>query len=291
MTTRHFQWTIIWLFVLVLGLLGVENFLLWNQQHDAQSRLVPEGTSQTETGSGKEASEEKSPSRPAKEAQPSGAGSARPQEKEKPDSSRKKDKQDSKSKKDDKTYEVDVAASRVYVKVGSATRIGHPHGVEGKLKSGSIHLGAGGKLVFDMTSFKTDTQEARKKVGLEKKKISTNEVKKVQKTMLSADVLDVEKFPTATCNIISIKPADRQEAGNPGTYQVNGRLSLHGAEQPLVFKAKLERGDKKGTFELSGSFTIKQTAYGIKPYSAAGGLVKVADDLEITGELVLGPAK
>jgi polyisoprenoid-binding protein YceI len=224
MTTHHFQWTIIGLFVLVLGMLG-------------------------------------------------------------------KDKTDSKPATGAKTYEVDVAASRVYVKVGSATRIGHAHGVEGTLKSGTISLGAGGELVFDMSSFKADTPEARKKVGLAGKRMSSNEAKKVQKTMLGADVLDVEKFPTATYKIIAIKPAEKQEAGAPGIYQVNGRFALHGAEQPLQFKARLEKTDKEGTFKLSGSFAIKQTSYGIKPFSAAGGLARVADELEISGELVLGPAK
>jgi len=84
--------------------------------------------------------------------------------------------------------------------------------------------------------------------------------------MLSADVLDVEKFPTSTCKIIMIKPAERQEAGAPGAYQVNGRFAMHGGEQPLQFKAKLERTDKEGVLKLSGSFVIKQTDYGMKPY-------------------------
>ena len=37
-----------------------------------------------------------------------------------------------------KTYQVDTANSKIYVKVGSATRLGHPHGVEGRLKSGAV---------------------------------------------------------------------------------------------------------------------------------------------------------
>ena len=190
-----------------------------------------------------------------------------------------------------RTYQVDVAASRVYVKVGSATRIGHRHGVKGRLKSGTIQLGAGGELVFDMRSFKADTPEARKKVGLGRQRVSEREAKKVSETMLSAAVLDVEKFPTATYKIIAIKPAERQEAGAPGAYQVNGRFTLHGAEQPLRFKAKLEQAGKEGVVKLSGSFAVKQTAYGMKPYSGAGGLAKVADELEIHAELVLKPAK
>ena len=40
---------------------------------------------------------------------------------------------------------------------------------------------------------------------------------------------------------------------------------------------------------MSGTFRLKQTNYGIKPYSAAGGLAKVADELEISGDLELKP--
>ena len=187
------------------------------------------------------------------------------------------------------TYEVDAGASRVYVKVGTATRLGHEHGVQGKLKSGKLTLGGGGELVFDMASFTADTAEARKRVGLEKKKVSANEAKKVTDAMRGTDVLDVAKYPTATYRIDSITPLDKQAAGEPGAYQVEGRFTLHGTEKKLSFKAKVERGDKEGRLRMSGTFTLKQTDYGIKPYSAAGGLAKVADELEISGDLVLKP--
>jgi hypothetical protein len=42
--------------------------------------------------------------------------------------------------------------------------------------------------------------------------------------------------------------------------------------------------------KMAGTFTLKQTDYGIKPVSALGGLAKSADELEITGDLVLRPA-
>ena len=58
---------------------------------------------------------------------------------------------------------------------------------------------------------------------------------------------------------------------------------------PALFKAKVERGDKGGRLRMSGTFRLKQTNYGIKPYSAAGGLAKVADELEISGDLELKP--
>src|SRR4051812_12564587 len=83
-------------------------------------------------------------------------------------------------------FEVDTGASRVYIKVGITTKLGHEHGVEGNLKSGKLKPGDGGELIFDMTSFMADTPEARKRVGLENKKVSENEAKKVTEAMRAA---------------------------------------------------------------------------------------------------------
>jgi polyisoprenoid-binding protein YceI len=190
-----------------------------------------------------------------------------------------------------KSYDVDVEASHIWVKVGSATRLGHPHGVEGTLKSGKITFGGKGELVFDMTSFTADSQEARKRAGLEKKKVSASEAKKVTDAMRGNEVLDVEKYPTATFAIASISPADKQAVGAVGGYKLAGAFNLHGADKKLEIGARLEKTDKAGVLKLSGSFSILQTEYGITPYSALGGLAKVADELEITGEIVLKPSK
>jgi polyisoprenoid-binding protein YceI len=190
-----------------------------------------------------------------------------------------------------KNYQVDTANSKIYVKVGSATRLGHPHGVEGRLKSGAVGFGGDGELVFDMASFTADTPDARKWVGLEGKKVSESEAKKVTEAMKSSDVLNVAQFPTATFKISAAAPQDKQAAGAPGAYQLDGTFALHGIEHKLQFQAKLAPTDKPGILKLSGTFTIKQTDYGITPYSALGGLAKVADELQIWGELLLSPAK
>jgi hypothetical protein len=81
-----------------------------------------------------------------------------------------------------------------------------------------------------------------------------------------------------------------QDAGQPGRYNLEGRFNLHGAERKVHFKAKVERGEKDAELPMTAAFTINQTDYGIKPVTAAGGLVKVADELEIQGDLVLRPA-
>src|SRR5262249_58285597 len=118
------------------------------------------------------------------------------------------------------SYAIDSEASRIYVKVGSATRLGHEHGVEGNLKSGKVTLGGEGELVFDLASLVADTPEARKRAGLEGKKLSENEAKKVTATMRGGEVLDVDRYPTATFKISSLTPLDKQAAGSPGSYQL-----------------------------------------------------------------------
>jgi polyisoprenoid-binding protein YceI len=187
-------------------------------------------------------------------------------------------------------YEVDVEASRIYVKVGTTTRLGHAHAVEGKLKSGKLTFGGAGEMVFDMASFTADTADARKRVGLEDKKVTETEARTVTETMRGERVLDVDRFPTATFQIASVTPLDKQPAGRPGDYELEGRFTLHGVERKLRLKAKVEPTDKPGALRLTGTFTVRQTDYGMKPVTAVGGLAKVADELEITCELYLGPA-
>jgi hypothetical protein len=53
----------------------------------------------------------------------------------------------------------------------------------------------------------------------------------------------------------------------------------------------LEKTNKRGVVRIVGAFPILQSDYGISPYSALGGLSKVADKLEITGDVVLRPGK
>jgi polyisoprenoid-binding protein YceI len=320
MKEGHFQWTMILLAVLVIGMLGVTNFLLWNQQggqqgerenpgkhdHFAQREMEDDGDNTQRSGR-----QETNP--PTKSDLPE-LGKKGKAESEKSDQTaenksnlglKTKVEPEVKAKQEPEvnakvepevtktapTFDVDVNASRVFVKVASATRLGHEHGIEGKLKAGKIQLGAGGELVFDMKSFQADTAEARKRVGLEGKRMSENEAAKVNQNMRGPEVLDVEKFPTATFKIIAIKPAERQDAGSPGFYQVDGRFDLHGAEQPLKFRAKFAKTDKEGVMKLGGAFFLKQSDYGITPFSAAGGITRVADELDIYAELFISQAK
>jgi polyisoprenoid-binding protein YceI len=163
---------------------------------------------------------------------------------------------------------------------------GHPHGVSGQLASGKIDLGGPGDLVFDMKSFVADRPDVRAHLGLTKK-VSSSDQRKVTEAMLGADVLDVARFPKAAYSITAIAPLDGQPPGDTGRYQVDGEFTLHGVKRPLRVLSALERTDRAGVLLMRGSFTILQTQFGITPYSALGGFVRVTDKLEVWADLVL----
>lgn len=188
-------------------------------------------------------------------------------------------------------FTIDLEKSRVFIRVDSVG-VGHQHGIEGKLKESELDLSGHGRLVFDMTSFTADTERARSHVGV-KGKISDSDKKQTNANMLSAQVLDVTQFPTATFEVKSLVAMRKEGQKEQTEFQISGEFTLHGVKRPLTFAAKIEpiTDDASSIKKMSGSFLIKQTDYGIKPYSAFGGLSKVKDELKIWGDLVLVPKK
>jgi polyisoprenoid-binding protein YceI len=187
------------------------------------------------------------------------------------------------------TYEVDKNASRVYIRVDRTNRLGHNHGVEGMLTSGSVTPGATGKLEFDMTTFVADTAQARKYVGVDGT-VPAADARKVNDNMRGTEVLDVARFPAATLTIASFNPADRQPIGNAGRYLIDGQFTLHGVTRQIQILTELAGTNTPGVVSLKGWFKIKQTDFGMKPFAAVGGAVGVEDTLTIYGDLVLRAA-
>jgi polyisoprenoid-binding protein YceI len=184
--------------------------------------------------------------------------------------------------------DVQTVASRVYVFVDKRG-LGHQHGVEAKLTSSTLVLGAdqnAGRLVFDMTSFNADTPAARRYVGLSG---TTDEGTRsaVNENMRGPAVLHVSKYPTATFEVASAKATGKSSRRGSPTYRLEGQFTLHGATQPLAILVEVEQA--RGWLHVRGNFTISQTSYGITPYSKAFGAIGVADQLKIYGDLFVAP--
>jgi len=182
-------------------------------------------------------------------------------------------------------YTVDSNASRVYIRIDSATRIGHAHGIEGRFSACEVDFGGGGALAFDMNSFQADTFAARQYVGLDP---NFSQAAAVNTNMRGPAVLNVGRFPKASFTISSIEPKDRQAAGTAGRYRFAGKLNLRGISHDVRFNASLQPSKQNpNAMRLTGTFTILQSSYGIEPYSALGGLIRLADELQISGDLIL----
>jgi polyisoprenoid-binding protein YceI len=67
----------------------------------------------------------------------------------------------------------------------------------------------------------------------------------------------------------------------PEGFDVAGELTLAGQRHPLSFALALADG------HLSGTASVKQTEWGIKPYSALFGTLKVLDDVEVVLDAAL----
>ena len=62
---------------------------------------------------------------------------------------------------------------------------------------------------------------------------------------------------------------------------VRGDLELMGRRQPVSFDLELDDG------RLTGSATVRQSDFGMKPYTALFGTLKVADEVEVTVAVTL----
>jgi polyisoprenoid-binding protein YceI len=105
--------------------------------------------------------------------------------------------------------------------------------------------------------------------------------KKLEQLMYD-QVLDVKQFPTAVYESKEIK-VEKSENG-PIVAHVNGELSFHGVTQNQPVDARVQ--DMGDMLRISGDFTLRQSSFGIKPVSFAGGALRLKDELKFKLELV-----
>lgn len=96
------------------------------------------------------------------------------------------------------------------------------------------------------------------------------DIPKIAETMRTR-TLRVDSFPLITF-------VSREVIPIPGGVRVTGDLSMTGHTRPVSVDLKLQLA--QDTLRASGSFSVKQTAFGIKPYRTALGMVKVKDEVQ-----------
>ena len=92
------------------------------------------------------------------------------------------------------------------------------------------------------------------------------------------DVLETSQYPEIVfegSQIVASKVGDDSYAAN-----VTGNMTLHGVTRSETIYAQVSV--TADTFRAYGEFSLKQTDYGIKLVSVAGGTLKVKDEVKIT---------
>lgn len=170
---------------------------------------------------------------------------------------------------------IDSDASQVVINVGKAGVLsfaGHIH---------EIAAQARGHVTFDLDNWQ------RSSIALEFNAASMRvtgkgeppaDVPDVQRTMLSDQVLDANRFPLIVFNSHRISVDAR--TGNTGTVTIEGELTLHGTTCPMTIRASATL-DADGRLTARGSFSLNQTDFGIEPVTAVGGTVRVKDAVDV----------
>jgi polyisoprenoid-binding protein YceI len=178
-----------------------------------------------------------------------------------------------------RTFTVDASASSVLVLVGKAGLFkfaGHEHEVAAPVLRGEVVVQpdvhrSSISLSFDAAALKVTGKGE-----------PAGDVAEVQDAMIGPKVLDAARFPAIAFRSLAVSG---RETGS-GTFQVNvaGELTLHGTVRQLTAAGRVEvEGD---VLTVTAELPLRQTDYGMTPVTAAGGTVKVKDEVTIRARIV-----
>lgn len=166
------------------------------------------------------------------------------------------------------TREMDVARSSLTVRVfkaGVFSAFGHNHEIRAPIASGSYDESP------DTPSVELQV-DARQLQAMDPE-LSAKDRAEVQQTMLGPTVLDAAKFSEIRFRSLSV------ERAGEGKWRVHGDLTVRGQTRPVLVEVTGEAGHYRG------SAAVRQTDFGIQPVSAAGGTIKVKNEVRVEFEI------
>lgn len=89
-------------------------------------------------------------------------------------------------------------------------------------------------------------------------------------------ILQADRYPVITFRSTAV-------SGEPADFKVEGELTISGTARPAVLQGRLEDD------RITGRAVVVQSRWGIKPYSALLGALRLADEVEIVVDVALTP--
>jgi len=182
----------------------------------------------------------------------------------------------------DAVYRVDPQQSRVFVRTGRdgpMKAAGHDHviasaDIEGLVLVSKKPGGSRADLRLPLQQLIVDDPGYREKFGLEPD-LPDSAVEGTTRNM-QEKVLESNRFPWATA---SVRVRSMQE----GQAELDVTVTVHGMSSAYTVPAEFSVDPE--TLSVAGSMSLAHGDFGLTPFSAAGGLLRVAEEIEIAFEI------
>jgi polyisoprenoid-binding protein YceI len=185
------------------------------------------------------------------------------------------------AKRKDKTraYTIDLSQSRVTATLtqeGFIARRYPTHRVEVKNFSGKIEVSE-----RDETRIAVEVEAETKSLTNADEGMTEFERREFH-NVLNNSVLESDKFPKI--KFVSVSVSDARKSGETRAFTLNGDLTLRDTTKRVSFPVAVTIA--KDQLRATGEASLKQSDFGIKPYSGKLGLIKIGDDVKINFEIV-----
>lgn len=171
-------------------------------------------------------------------------------------------------------YRIDPALSLIAITVrrgGSLARLGHDHVVASHGIQGYIAPEAGrADLFVPLGELSVDEPALRAEADLDTQP-SESDIAGTRANMLDK-VLATQQFPLALIRVNSVEP--RLTSG-----RLTAAITLHGVTRAFEVPVQTETG--RDEMSVSGSLELRQSDFGITPFSILGGAIQVQDLIEL----------
>jgi polyisoprenoid-binding protein YceI len=164
---------------------------------------------------------------------------------------------------------------------GALARFGHPHVIGGQVISGQVVLSepfhtSGLSLSIDVTKLEVDHPDWRRDEGFDPQ-LSESAIDGTLENLRSVRVLNVEQYPNMRIESTGI-------SGPSWQPDIGLRITLVGQARELTVPVALVIDDDQLT--ATGQMLLRQSDFGIEPFSAAGGSLQVADEILVRFRIV-----
>lgn len=188
-----------------------------------------------------------------------------------------------------RVWRVDPAVSEVVVYVyrgGALARLGHNHVIASREVRGYVLTAeplrdSRADVYLPVWTMTVDDPTLRQAAGPGfDTEPSESDIAGTRRNMLGDGVLGADKFPFVTLRVRSV------DHSGPHTALL-GTVTLRGVSREVSIPATLDIAPNRLT--VSGSFALKQSDFGITPFSVLGGKLVVKDEVRVAYRLSSKP--